>query len=90
MSAWVSPPQLRVSHIVQPAAIIATAASTALPPRSKIMAPTVADSGLPVTAIQCRACSGGFSVRICAVTTAAVERKRSTHTSRRPISQPPG
>src|SRR5664280_1310987 len=85
MSAWVSPPQLRVSHMVQPAAIIATAASTALPPRSKIMAPAVTDSGLPVIAIQCMACRGGFSVRICAVRTAGVERKRKTDTSRRII-----
>src|ERR1035437_10338589 len=32
MSAWVSPPQLNTSHMVQVAASIAHAASTALPP----------------------------------------------------------
>jgi hypothetical protein len=53
MSAWVSPPQCSVSHIVAVAAIMAQAASTALPPRSNILAPAVAPSGLPVIAIQC-------------------------------------
>jgi hypothetical protein len=48
--------------MVQLAASIAQAASTALPPRSKIIAPAVAASGLPVTAIQCLPCSGGFWV----------------------------
>src|ERR1051326_2977729 len=62
MSACVSPPHDSVSHIVHVAAIIAAAASTALPPRSKIIAPAVAASGFPVTAIQCAPCSGGFSV----------------------------
>src|SRR5882762_4903502 len=57
MIAWVSPPQDNVSHMVEVAAIIAHAASTAFPPCSKILAPAVAASGLPVTAIQCRPCS---------------------------------
>src|SRR6267143_2831235 len=63
MSAWVSPPQDSVSHMVEVAAIIAHAASTAFPPCWKILAPAVAASGLPVTAIQCRPCSAGFWVR---------------------------
>ena len=49
--------------MVEVAAIMAQAASTALPPRSKIMAPAVAASGLPVTAIQCAPCRAGFWVR---------------------------
>jgi hypothetical protein len=49
----VSPPQLKVSHIVEVAAIIAHAASTAFPPLAKIIAPAVAAGGLPVTATQC-------------------------------------
>jgi len=48
--------------MVEVAAIIAHAASTALPPRSNIIAPAVAASGLPVIAIQCLPCSGGFCV----------------------------
>src|SRR5215470_17121546 len=63
ISACVSPPQDRVSHMVEVAAIIAQAASTAFPPFWNIIAPAVAASGLPVTAIQWRACSGGFWVR---------------------------
>ena len=63
MSACVSPPQLSVSHIVQTAASIAHVASTALPPFSKIFAPAVAPSGLPVIATQCRPWSTGFTVR---------------------------
>ncbi len=63
MSACVSPPHESVSHIVEVAAIIAQAASTALPPFWKTIAPAVAASGLPVTAIQWRPCSGGFCVR---------------------------
>jgi hypothetical protein len=47
---------------VDVAAIMAQAASTALPPRAKIFAPAVAPSGLPVIAIQCWPCSGGFWV----------------------------
>jgi hypothetical protein len=80
MRACVSPPQLNVSHIVEVAAIIAHAASTALPPFAKIIAPAVAASGLPVMAIQCRPCSGGFAVRgagwasAAAAKTAAKER----------------
>ena len=54
ISACVSPPQLRVSHIVEVAAIIAHAASTALPPFMNMRAPAVAAIGLPVTATQCR------------------------------------
>ncbi len=60
--AWVSPPQLSVSHMVVVAASIAQAASTALPPLAKINAPAVAPSGLPVMATQCRPCSGGLAV----------------------------
>jgi hypothetical protein len=44
------------------AASIAQAASTALPPRVKVMAPAVAASGLPVTATQCLPCNTGFAV----------------------------
>src|SRR6266508_1219194 len=62
MSACVSPPQESVSHIVQVAAIIAHAASTALPPFWKIIAPAVAASGLPVIASHLRACRGGLFV----------------------------
>ncbi len=51
-----------MSHIVQPAASIAAAASTALPPFAKVIAPAVAESGLPVIATQWLPCSGGFSV----------------------------
>src|SRR5512135_1855205 len=63
MSAWVSPPQLRTSHIVVTAPSIAQAASTALPPFWNMAAPAVAASGLPVIAIQCRPWSGGLAVR---------------------------
>src|SRR5688572_30620267 len=63
MRACVSPPQLSVSHMVEVAAIVAQAASTALPPRAKISAPAVAPSGLPVMAIQWRPWRGGFAVR---------------------------
>ncbi len=63
ISAWVSPPQPRVSHIVQTAASMAEVASTALPPFWNIMAPAVAPRGLPVMAIQWRAWSGGLLVR---------------------------
>ena len=66
MSACVSPPQESTSHIVDVAASIAQAASTALPPRSNMRAPAVAASGLPVIAIQCEPCSGGFCVFSCA------------------------
>ena len=62
MRAWVSPPHPSVSHMVEVAAIIAQAASTALPPFWKVIAPAVAASGLPVTAIQWLPCSGGFWV----------------------------
>src|SRR6185437_15355304 len=63
MSACVSPPHDKVSHIVHPAASIAAAASTALPPFAKIIAPAVAERGFPVIANQCSACRGGFCVR---------------------------
>jgi len=63
MSACVSPPHARTSHIVVTAPSIAQAASTAFPPFWNIMAPASAERGLPVIAIQCRACSGGFCVR---------------------------
>src|SRR5688572_4288860 len=65
-SAWVSPPQESTSHIVEVAPSMAQAASTALPPRSNMRAPAVAASGLPVIAIQCEPCSGGFCVFSCA------------------------
>src|SRR5512138_257081 len=77
MSACVSPPQLSVSHIVEVAAIIAHAASTALPPLMKIVAPAVAASGLPVTATQFCPCSGGltdFAAAPAQVKTRAVAR----------------
>src|SRR5918911_1342488 len=63
MSACVSPPHESVSHKVAVAAIIAHAASTALPPFWKTIAPAVAPRGFPVIAIQWRPCSGGFCVR---------------------------
>ena len=53
ISAWVSPPQLNASCIVQVAASMAHAASMALPPWLKICAPAVAAKGFPVMAIQC-------------------------------------
>ena len=49
--------------MVQVAASIAHAASTALPPFAKISAPAVAASGLPVIATQWRPCSTGLTVR---------------------------
>ena len=64
MSACVSPPHESVSQMVHPAASIAAAASTALPPFWNIIAPAVALSGLPVIASQCFAWSGGFCVLI--------------------------
>src|SRR5207302_5206154 len=63
MRAWVSPPHESVVQAVAVAAIMAQAASTALPPRSKILAPAAAAIGLPVTAIQCCPYSAGFWVR---------------------------
>src|SRR5438094_3637283 len=62
MSAWVSPPQLSSSYIVQTTASMAHAASTALPPRSKMRAPAVAPGGLPVMATQWRPCRTGLCV----------------------------
>jgi hypothetical protein len=49
--------------MVQTAASIAQAESTAFPPLIKVIAPTVAASGLPVIATQCFPWSTGFSVR---------------------------
>jgi hypothetical protein len=48
--------------MVQVAASIAHAASTAFPPLLKMVAPAVAASGLPVMAIQSLPCNGGFCV----------------------------
>ncbi len=61
--ACVSPPQPSTAHIVAVSASIAQAASTALPPCWKIMAPAVAASGLPVIATQCFAWRTGLAVR---------------------------
>src|ERR687894_342276 len=83
MSACVSPPHESVSHIVEVAAIIAHAASTALPPFWKTSAPAVAARGFPVIAIQFFPCSTGFAVRCArmfdgAISTAAINIKRTT------------
>jgi hypothetical protein len=48
--------------MVQVAAIMAQAASTAFPPLWKTVAPAVAARGLPVMAIQFRPCRTGFWV----------------------------
>src|SRR5262249_9094706 len=76
MIACVSPPQLSTSHIVQPAANMAQAASMALPPCVNIIAPAFAESGLPVIAIQFLACNGGFCVFCAMVETVKSEKKR--------------
>ena len=81
MSACVSPPQASVSHIVQVAASIAHAASTALPPRSKIFAPAVAPSGLPVIASQWRAWSGGLAVAAPGARCGTSERRMAARTT---------
>src|SRR3984885_7048947 len=64
LGLWISPrappPQESVVPAVEVAAIMAQAASTALPPRSKTFAPALAAIGLPGIAIQCRPYSGGF------------------------------
>jgi hypothetical protein len=52
--------------MVQVAASIAHAASTAFPPALNNLAPAVAARGLPVMAIQFFPCKGGFCV-CCAV-----------------------
>src|SRR6266511_6384772 len=88
MSACVSPPQESVSHIVQVAAIIAHAASTALPPFWKIIAPAVAASGLPVIASHFRAWRGGLLVAACNTATAAATA--ATPRIRRQIRAPRG
>ena len=72
---------------------MAHAASTALPPRSKIMAPAVAASGLPVTAIQCLPCSAGFWVRVAAGAVPALSARRmaaQAPRARRPARLRPG
>src|SRR6478672_4241925 len=76
MIACVSPPQLNTSHMVQPAANIAHAASMALPPCVNIIAPAFAERGLPVMAIQFLACSGGFCV-FCAMLERVMSKKKS-------------
>jgi len=48
---------------VHVAANIAQAASTAFPPREKMVAPAVAPSGLPVMATQCFPWITGLAVR---------------------------
>ena len=64
-------------------ASIAHAASTALPPFWKIIAPAVAASGLPVTAIHFLAWSGGLFVAA-APTAATAARTTVTTASRGP------
>ena len=88
MSACVSPPQLSVSHIVEVAAIIAHAASTALPPFMKIVAPAVAASGLPVTATQFWPCSAGLTVLAAAPAQASVRAARQSMTARVRVFMP--
>src|SRR5206468_2612701 len=78
--ACVSPPQARTSHIVVTAPSIAQAASTALPPLWNIIAPASAESGLPVIAIQCRACKGGFCVLSAASAAEARQRGKTAAT----------
>ncbi len=77
MSACVSPPQPRVSCMVQTAASMAQAASTAFPPFRKVIAPAVAPSGFPVMATQCFPWRMGFVVRSSEVR-AADRTKRMT------------
>lgn len=60
MSAGVSPPKEMESFRTQTAASMATAASTAFPPFSKILAPAIAERGSPVTAIHFFPCSIGL------------------------------
>jgi hypothetical protein len=71
-----------VSHIVEVAANIAQAASTAFPPRVNVIAPAVAANGLPVMATQCFPCKTGFAV-FCASAEPAADsaaRKQTTAT----------
>src|SRR5947199_7879589 len=75
---WVSPPQLRVSHMVQAAASMAAVASTAFPPFWYIIAPAVAARGLPVMASQWRAWRTGLLVRAEAGWTPRVRRATRT------------
>src|SRR5215467_13421646 len=94
MSACVSPPHDSVSHIVQVAAIIAHAASTALPPFWKIIAPAVAASGLPVIASHLRACRGGLfvapmQIAPTAITPTANAAVRQTLAPRDVVMKPP-
>ena len=62
MRACVSPPQLKLSHIVQEAASMAQAASMALPPLANVSEPAVAARGLPAMPTQCAPCSTGLCV----------------------------
>ncbi|MNI72239.1 hypothetical protein D3C73_1281680 [compost metagenome] len=77
MSACVSPPQLSVSHMVQVAASMAQAASTALPPCWKIIDPAVAAIGFPVMAIQLLPYNMGFWVCWAMVRAVTMPHKRN-------------
>jgi hypothetical protein len=68
--------------MVQAAAIMAAAASTALPPLWNIIEPAVAASGLPVMAIQCAPWSGGFWVRWAVAGRAAARTRRRARADR--------
>jgi hypothetical protein len=61
--------------MVDVAANMAQAASTALPPRLNVSAPAVAAKGLPVIAIQCEPCKTGLTVR-CAMAGALIWASR--------------
>src|SRR5690554_6059905 len=80
--------------MVEVAASIAAAASTALPPFWKIIAPAVAASGLPVIAIQRWPWSGGFAVRcagsgaISIATPASARRRDASGRGRTDIGPP--
>ena len=76
--------------MVQVAASMAQAASTALPPFWNIMAPAVAASGLPVIAIQWRACSGGLTVAASARGVAPPPERTSAAASTRPARRTAG
>ena len=75
--------------MVEVAAIMAQAASTALPPCSKILAPAVAARGLPVTAIQWRPCSGRL-LRAPLRLRSAENDAGTHHGGDRPRTNPPG
>src|SRR5688572_7361938 len=74
--------------MVEVAAIIAHAASTAFPPFWNIIAPAVAASGFPVMATQCRPCSTGFTVRWAETAGTAEARRARSRTTR--MAKPPG